>query len=518
LKALMTLVALLSTPIFLEAQPKAELPCKLTEYRLVDRNTLVMRCDGAVIDTLTAAGELYKVADESIVRPAVQDDSMVTIPKKFFVQVSFKESLQPDQNYEVRFSGAFPTARADGTIAMQNFSARFRFSTLTDLTPVTIPGRTAQELAGVSAVTFLAEATLSDDSNHKRYGLSAPTPDPNDYDAMGRILLQPETSMLGKQLEAGGITDVFDRKFVVRKPKPAPPIAAPKNKDVASWYANFLHQAGPGVKPTWIADIKVAPIIGGMPAGLYFAPSLTIDVGQGAVGQKKTNDLINPKFAVTNLARFYAGPLQAVRFAPGIGYETNRLQDKSNILFDGDTRLYFSNLQNTKAERTLDAFLAARQKNPNILPQEVPTARTGYSIRFFFGTETGRPLTNNTVKSTDKSSQVVVPKYDIRRLRPRLSTTLEFWNFTVDVSMYPRYLLTAENVTREYDVPQPNGTIKKSIVVQRVSGWHPYGEAALTYALDPAGHYAFTTAYKLGAQPPNFDRISVMQSGILVRY
>src|SRR5262249_22106686 len=197
-----------------------------------------------------------------------------------------------------------------------------------------------------------------------------PTPDTTDYDAMGRLLLQPETAVLGKQLEARGIKDVFDRTFIVRRPKPAPPVAAPKNKDVAAWYANFLHQAGPGLKPTWIVDFKAAPIIGEMPAGLYLSPSLTIDVGQGPVGPKKTNDLINPKFAVTRLARLYAGPLQTVKFAPGIGYETNRLRDKSNILFDGDLRLYFSGLQNTKAERTLDAFLAAREKDRNVLPQD----------------------------------------------------------------------------------------------------------------------------------------------------
>lgn len=43
-------------------------------------------------------------------------------------------------------------------------------------------------------------------------------------------------------------------------------------------------------------------------------------------------------------------------------------------------------------------------------------------------------------------------------------------------------------------------------------------QVSLSYAFDPAGHYSVDTAYKVGSQPPNFDRVNLVQSGILIRF
>lgn len=524
---LLALVLGVAAPLLLLAQPKpatVEFPCKLTDYRIPQPNTVAVRCDGVSITNFTADTALYKLQDESVVYPAVQSiEKAGSGPdaSAFWLKFSLNQSLQPGQDYELRFSGSYQIQRpGNDTPVIEHFSAtRFRFSTRPDLAVRSVKGRPGQKLSSHFAMQVSAGAKLIDHSNNNaEYRLEAASPDPNDYDAMGQILLVPAPSSLGQKIEVQGIADVFGQTPLVKTSKPAPPPAAPKSKDAAAWYFNFAHQAGVGITPSWIANIKVAPVLGGLPAGFFIAPSLNVDVGQGQVGQTKTNDLINPKLGVTRLVRTQAAILEAVRFASALSYETNRKSDKRNILFDGDSRIYFKALENTKAQRSQDAFLKARLQDLKILPQDVPKARFGYSIQLFLGIEIGSSLTDNTVKSSDKSSQVTVPQYAIRRLRPHFSDTFEFWNFTVSVSVYPRYLFSAENVTRENDTPQPNGKSKKTIVLHRASGWRPYGECSINYALDPAGHYAINTIYKLGSQPPNFDRANVFQSGILIRF
>jgi hypothetical protein len=108
--------------------------------------------------------------------------------------------------------------------------------------------------------------------------------------------------------------------------------------------------------------------------------------------------------------------------------------------------------------------------------------------------------------------------YDIRRLRPHLATTFELGNLTLSISLFPRYLFATEFVTREVAVLQASGKTKQTIYLSTVSGWRPYGECTLSWAFDPAGHYSVNVAYKVGSQPPNFDRVNLVQSGILIRF
>ncbi|HTM50707.1 MAG TPA: hypothetical protein VL285_18560, partial [Bryobacteraceae bacterium] len=64
----------------------------------------------------------------------------------------------------------------------------------------------------------------------------------------------------------------------------------PKTKDEANYYLKLSHQAGPGAKPGWVADIKFAPG-GGVTRihGFYLKPQVTIDAGQGTIDTAKTN-------------------------------------------------------------------------------------------------------------------------------------------------------------------------------------------------------------------------------------
>jgi hypothetical protein len=526
-RILIALVILVAAPSLLAAQAAGstvDFPCKLTDYRILRPDTIMVRCDGVSITDFTADVSLYKLLDESVAYPAVETreggGSGPAVNYPFWLKFSFTQPLQPGQDYELRFMGSYRIRRpGNPDLITERFSStRFRLSTRPDLAVAKVVGRQKQKLSSHFAVQLSPGAKLFDKSTSNEYDLSLASTDPDDPDAAGQILLDPEPTLLGQKLEARGITDVFGQTPTVKPPKAAPPPAAPKTKEAASWHFNVLHQMGEGTKPTWIADVKVAPVLRGLPGGFFITPSINVDTGNGQVGQTKTNDIINPKFGVTRLVRTQSGILEGMKFSPALSYETNRKRDKRNILFDGDLRIYLRGFENTKAQRSQDAFLRARLWDPKVLPQDVPQARFGYSVKLFLGTEIGTSLTDNAVKSSDKSSSVTVPKYAIRRLRPRFSGTIELWRFTASLSLYPRFLFSAENVTREIDTPQSDGTVKKTILLSTVSGWRPYGELSISYAFDPAGHYAVNTVYKFGSQSPNFDHTNLVQSGIVIRF
>jgi hypothetical protein len=527
----MTLIILAAAPLLATAQDDAEgkkFPCKLTDYRIVKSDTIMVRCDGAGIKRLAAGAALYKLLDESVVYPSAGGGTGSDADNKnpYWLKFKFDKPLETGQEYELRFSGSYNAVRlgsdqkveVDPKLTLFK-STRFRFSTSEDLAAVADEARGVQVLAGRRAVVLSPGAKLVDKSNGVEYHLEPGSRDLNDLDTAGLIKLVPETARLGKDVELRGVTDVFGGAAkLVKPPKSAPPAVAPKTKEAAAWHFNVLHQMSEGSGPTWIADVKVAPVLGGLPGGFYFTPSLAVDTGNGQVGETKTNDLINPKFGVSRLVRTHSQFLNGVKFSPALSYETNRKFDKRNILFDGDMKFYFGHLENTKAQRSQDALLKAKLLDPDILPHEVPQAFFGYSIKLFFGTELGTSLTDNEVKSSDKSSTVIVPKYSIRRLRPRFSGAFEFGRFTASLSAYPRFLISDENVTRETDTPQADGTVKKTIALHTVSGWRPYGEFSLSYSFDPAGHYSANSVYKFGSQPPNFDHTNTVLSGVVVRF
>jgi len=496
---------------------------KLTDYRVTATDIIIVRCDAVRIFSLDATAQLFKVKDEIVVYPKVAETSMHhTMPANGRDDPSFLEfkfsnyKFEEGADYELRFSGNYKNAASGLDIKFS--SALLRFSINSNLTVVPNPGQGTYRLFSHVASNVTAVGTLSEKSSNRSFNLQSAGA-PNDFDAIGSILIVPAPNSLDpRQLSASGVTDIFGKTPSIRPGKPIAPPAAPKDKDSAAWYFNFLHQAGVGAKPTWIVNAKVAPLFGGLPGGYYLAPSLDVDVGQGQVGKTKTNDIINPKIGVTRLVRTRAGILESLQYTALFSYETNRKFDKRNALFDGDLRVYLSGLQNTRGERSQDAFFKRKFENPKTLPQDVPKAFFGYSIKLFLGTELGRSLTSNEVKSSDKSSSVIVPKYGIERLRPRLTATFEFQRLTATVSFTPRYLFSNENVTREVDTIQPSGKTTKTVLLRPVSGWRPYAEFSLNYAIDPLGHYSINTVYKRGSQPPNFDVANTVLSGFLVRF
>ena len=524
--AVILLLTAPSCPLMANVAGDEKFAGKLTDYRVTDNHTVVVQVDAVRIFSLDAKAQLFKLKDEIVIYPSVAEvtmhyDTPAHSPNgtdRSYLEFSFTSfTFQSGEDYELRFSGHYKNSAASPDIKFS--SALLRFSTTSDLAVLKNPGANTVKLFGRVALTGPAGGTNVTDEITGTSFVLQPAGLPGDFDATGQVnVLGAPISIDPRHLKVSGIQDVFSNAPAVRPTKPIGQPVAPKNKDAAVYYLNFLHQAGVGLKPTWIANVKVAPVFGVLPGGYLLTPELNVDIGQGQVGTTKTNDIINPKIGVTRLVRTRAGILENLQYTAAFSYETNRKFDKRNALFDGDLRFYLKNLQNTRAERTQDAFFKERLVKPNILPQDVPEAFFGYSIKLFLGTESGGALTSNQVQSSDETSEVTVPKYAIRRLRPSVSATFEFARVTTALSFTPRFLFSAENVTREIDTIQPDGTTTKTVILSTVSGWRGYGEISVSYSIDVLGHYAFNTVYKRGSQPPNFDRVNLFQSGILVRF
>ncbi|MGO9259412.1 MAG: hypothetical protein ACLQU1_24320 [Bryobacteraceae bacterium] len=356
--SLAVLIALLPAVILAqparEAKEATDLPCKLTDFRIARSSaagppdTVAVRCDGTELADFAATAMLYRLEDESVAYPEIEkvNAQAPTAKSPFWLIFRFAHGLQLARDYELRISGTY--ARPSNRAVAERFPAtRFRFSTSADLAIAKTPGRDAVYLTSHVEMQVSDAAKLIDHANNKEYALEPASTEPDDYDTMGQILLRDGPSSLGQvgaKLAVQGVTDAFGLIPPVNPPKPTPPAAAPKSKDASTWYLNFLHQAGVGITPTWIANIKLAPVFRALPGGLFVTPSLNVDVGQGQVGQTNTNDLINPKLGVTRLIRIKNSILEGVRFVPSFSYETNRERDKENALFDGDCRFYVGGL------------------------------------------------------------------------------------------------------------------------------------------------------------------------------
>jgi hypothetical protein len=289
----------------------------------------------------------------------------------------------------------------------------------------------------------------------------------------------------------------------------------PKTKDDADWYWKFSHQAGPGGKPGFVSDIKIAPNLGAFWFGGYtFKPAVLIDIGQGTVSSVKTNNLVSGSLGITRLYVTHQRGLEAARVTPGITFETDRQFDKRNLFYDQEIQFHFSDFEMPRKIRARKILPELKKKDPEKYKNAIYSenlAAYGYGFQFFFGGEFGGSFIDRSVKASASSAQVNLPSNAVARLRPRARLFLEFHRLTLDVSAAGRYLLPAENVTRE----SRDG---KNIHVEQVSGFKPYGEAGLSIGLDSSGHIALSSTFKLGWQPPTFVKVNTIQSGILIRY
>ncbi len=79
---------------------------------------------------------------------------------------------------------------------------------------------------------------------------------------------------------------------------------------------------------------------------------------------------------------------------------------------------------------------------------------------------------------------------------------------------------THENVTREVTIPNPASAIStiQSVYLSRTTGLRTLGNLTFLWALDAPGHFGWSITYKVGSEPPNFNHVNQVETGLVVIY
>jgi hypothetical protein len=297
---------------------------------------------------------------------------------------------------------------------------------------------------------------------------------------------------------------------------------APSDKTTASYYINLDAQAGQGQKPGYLVQATINPKLFNLGDGWYLTPNVNIDMGfSNSDTAKNTTDML--KFGL-GTTRFF--PSSFLEFEPSLQYETDRHGAHRNLLFDGEAQIFGKGWRHSIAQRNFDEYILrlnlaradlATRPVPK-KPEEVNVYHWGYLFGLIAGTELGGALSADTANSSDKKTSLTLPTYDIARFKPTLSFTGEYRRVSLSLQAVPRYLFPHEEVTRETTVPDPADATKtiQQIYLRSLNGWRIFGTTTFLWKLDPAGHYAWTITHKMGSQPPNFDHVNQVESGLVV--
>ena len=319
-----------------------------------------------------------------------------------------------------------------------------------------------------------------------------------------------------------GLTDIFGE--AVQAEGAARGNAAPADKTSASYYIQLDAQAGEGQKPGYTVQATVAPTLRNVGDGWYFTPTADIDLGFSKADDPTTTT--NMIKVGAGLSGYFAGP--RVKLDPVLQYETDRHGNHRNLLFDGEAQYFGRRWRRSIAQQDFDEYI--RRLNPKRddvnnkpvpkSPDEVHVARAGYLFELLGGVETGGALSSDTVQSSDGATSVVVPTYRVARFKPTVSLTCEYRRISLSLQAVPRYLFTQEWVTREKEAPDPADATKSilSISARTIDRWRVFGTATLLWKLDPAEHFAWSVTEKIGSEPPNFDHVNQMQTGLVIVY
>jgi hypothetical protein len=341
-----------------------------------------------------------------------------------------------------------------------------------------------------------------------------PKPSEDNPETFGRALVSLTTGHLLQPkatLEVDGLRDFFGDTLKIQNEVTLG--AVPKTKDDSMWYLKLDHQTGPGSKPGYAIEAKLAPQLGRPTfGGFTWRPALNMDIGAGTVANVKVNDTIIPSLGMTRLLRANSTGLEAVRITPALSFETNKEFNKENLIYDQDFQFFVGPLNSSRLVRAWKKYneLQKDPKNKD-LKFSNELSNWGAGIQLFAGWELGGALATQTVKASKSSAAVTEPSYTVARIRPKISAYAEYKRINLTFSVLPRYLLTTEYTTRE-------SSDGKTISLVPVSGFRAYGEASLNIGLDQSGHVSFSTTYKLGSQPPTFRPTNIVQTGVLLKY
>jgi hypothetical protein len=510
-------------------------PCSIADFRIPSKRDLYLRCQALPQVDISGEVTAVKLNALGLATAATITGHVDYKPgqsQPLWLAVKFDGDLESDASYKLLMQDKikaddrniepkafnFDTAPA-ATIDTSNCAAGFTqcFFVLSNIGIDWTPAGSAK--LGQNPKTCDSIGPIAHFEDLSRRGIRAIGTGYINF--AGSVRLEPDVKLC-----AAGLRDVLGGEIALKGTYKEQP--APKDKASAQAYAKLLSQAGPGAKPGWAADVRLAPNLFNLGHRYYFSPEALVDVGFGSkVEDTKSTNTIKIAAGVTKpvVSRSDAAPLQALNLTPRIAFETDRKGHHQNLLFDFDSQLFWKGLLHSReAQRkkkwsteTINVAKAGKDM-PKLADYSLP--KFGWQLQTFLGTEIGGALSSDMTKSQDEATSVLRPTYDIARLRPRVAGAVEFGMFEVTFMAVPRYLFTAEKVTSEQTIPDPKDATKtiSQIYVKDAKGFRPYGEVSLNISVDRAGHFAISSTYKLGSVPPNFDYVSTVQTGILLRY
>jgi hypothetical protein len=517
-----------------------EMPCVLGPYKMLSVNRVAFDC-ARTLRSISGTATIRAIKSDGTVGNVVADGPLTLIQDANWFTVTLATPIAAGADFEITLQGtannqAFDASKIkvstkpDATISVpirQNPSS-FRYGRelwLSASVEVQFPPQLdllSEDAPGVF-VPHRAEV-FAERSEVQQTGTARLTF--KEHDA---------PKQLNSRMKIDGLKNVLGQDVRIKLNKRLAPASSPKDKDSSTYYAKLLHQAGMNSKPAFILDGKAAPVfpIASL-RDIQLRPSATSDIGQGgAIGKTKTNDLIQFSFGIGRFVRTeHLGIVQGVDPTAGFTYETNYELAHKNALLTSEAQwlvagtyepLKEKNFVNYVKQRNCDGdFLRAHSVpcDKSLQPQDAVQANFGYELHFYTGIETGSQISVETGKASSGSSKVNIPKYSIARLYPKVSIALDLTHrFALTMSGTGRYLFATENVYREHDVlSTTGGDPTKQVYLTTVSGFRPSGEVGLAFALDDAGHYALSSAVKVGSLPPNFVRVATVQTGLTVKF
>jgi hypothetical protein len=513
-----------------------EIPCRLSNYIVVTKSKLAINCT-LPLKGASGSASLYTVVNGVPSTSPVTTGALSSEDVNFLV-VKFDTDLQANTDYDVKLEGKtgssntpfdpkhFPFStkpKATISLPVKKSTPQYRYGER-----LLVLANIALEKASEKTTKFSSEDAPGVFIPHAAaVEITGPLPDLS-FVEYATADLKFSTGDTPKQLNSRfaitGLNDIFGTPVVLDKAqKRLAPASSPKSKDDSFYYAKLLHQAGINSKPAFILDGKLAPVFPIVPwRYVLLRPSATADIGQGgAIGKTKTNDLIQFGLGVGRFFRTeHLGPIQGIDPAAGFTYETNYEMVHKNALFTSEGQWFVAGTDESLKQKNFIRYVNEKKKDASLEPQDATKALFGYRFRFYTGVETGSQVSEETANASSGTSKVQIPKYSIARIYPKASLALDFTQrLTLTLSSTGRYLFATENVYRERDVPSTTGgDPAEQVYLTTVSGFRPSGEVGLAFALDDAGHYALSSAVKVGSLPPNFVRIATVQTGLTIKF
>ena len=506
MKAILLLALLLVAPGIHAQNAPTPLPCEakgvasgVDAYRVVTPNLLYVNCDSTNLVEFTTTGKLYIVTGAT--RTSVE--GAVVSVRAFdsgdpWIRIDFSQSgngavlekgkdyqldLAPDQTATIRIMAnskepgqekvvrrALPVAGPFQTLtisfstkptavikagSVSSLGSTFEVYSNVALDQFPLSKVRFSEVTALKAKIYhLAEAKLIGQTVHCPPPALCAAPDPagGNPETYGRVQVELKTDHLRQPkatVAVEGLQNLFGDN--IKAQSDVMMGAVPKTKDDSLYYLKFDHQAGPGSKPGYAVEAKIAPDLGPpMFWGFVLQPALNMDIGSGTVSNVKVNDTIIPSLGMTSIYRFNSTALEAIRITPAVSFETNKEFNKRNIIYDQDFQFFVGFLDSSRLVRAWQKYKELQGKPGNEdLKFSNDFANWGAGLKLFLGSELGGALDSQTVKASKSSATVMVPTYTVARIRPKLSGYVEYKRINLTLSVLPRYLFATEYSTRQ---------------------------------------------------------------------